>query len=105
MQRYKIVRVLGDGTFGTVKLAKSVTTGKTVAIKLWVTAGEHLARPTSISCTLSITLHLCRMKQEYRSWEECMNLREVKVELCCPDNQWTVLNISHYPKISFFRVQ
>ena len=33
MQRYKVSRVLGDGTFGVVSLAKTVDTGELVAIK------------------------------------------------------------------------
>ena len=33
MQRYKLMRVLGDGTFGVVTLAKAQDTGEMVAIK------------------------------------------------------------------------
>lgn len=33
MQNYKVLRTLGDGTFGTVSLAKSTKTGDLVAIK------------------------------------------------------------------------
>jgi serine/threonine protein kinase len=45
---------LGDGTYGTVILAKKLDSGEKVAVK--------------------------RMKKKYYSWEECMNLREVKVK-------------------------
>merc|ERR1719494_1284595 len=41
-----------DGTYGSVVLGKAHDTGETVAIK--------------------------KMKRKYYSWEECMNLREVK---------------------------
>ncbi|KNE63897.1 CMGC/RCK/MAK protein kinase [Allomyces macrogynus ATCC 38327] len=52
MQRYRIVRELGDGAFGTVSLAIHSPTGEKVAIK--------------------------KMKKRYTSWDECVNLREVK---------------------------
>lgn len=53
MNRYVLLSQLGDGTYGSVLLAKKVDTGDKVAIK--------------------------RMKKKYYSWDECMNLREVKV--------------------------
>jgi len=52
MHRYKTIKQLGDGTYGSVALAKANDTGETVAIK--------------------------KMKKKFYSWEECMNLREVK---------------------------
>eukprot|EP00794_Sanderia_malayensis_P004769 gene4769-5396_t len=52
MHRYKVVKQLGDGTYGSVSLARASDTGETVAIK--------------------------KMKKKFYSWEECMNLREVK---------------------------
>lgn len=52
MHRYKTMKVLGDGTYGSVMLGKAYETGEIVAIK--------------------------KMKRKYYSWEECMNLREVK---------------------------
>ena len=52
MHRYKQMKTLGDGTYGSVVLGKANDTGETVAIK--------------------------KMKRKYYSWEECMNLREVK---------------------------
>lgn len=52
MHRYKQLKTLGDGTYGSVVLGKTNDTGETVAIK--------------------------KMKRKYYSWEECMNLREVK---------------------------
>ncbi|KAG8198927.1 hypothetical protein JTE90_015135 [Oedothorax gibbosus] len=51
-QRYKLQEPIGIGTYGTVLLAHNLDTGEKVAIK--------------------------RMKKKYHSWEECMNLREVK---------------------------
>lgn len=46
---------LGDGTYGNVVLGQRKDTGESVAIK--------------------------RMKRKYYSWEEAMNLREVKVSI------------------------
>ncbi|XP_008802975.1 cyclin-dependent kinase F-4-like isoform X2 [Phoenix dactylifera] len=52
MERYKLIKEVGDGTFGSVWRAINKQTGEVVAIK--------------------------KMKRKYYSWEECMNLREVK---------------------------
>ncbi|CAH1398219.1 unnamed protein product [Nezara viridula] len=52
MNRYITLHQLGDGTYGSVHLAQRVDTGEKVAIK--------------------------RMKRKYYSWDEAMNLREVK---------------------------
>ncbi|XP_014215710.1 serine/threonine-protein kinase ICK-like [Copidosoma floridanum] len=52
MNRYVTLSQLGDGTFGSVVLGERIDTGEKVAIK--------------------------RMKRKYYSWEEAMNLREVK---------------------------
>jgi serine/threonine protein kinase len=52
MDRYKTLQVLGDGSFGVVVKAENLKTGEIVAIK--------------------------RMKKKFYSWEECIQLREVK---------------------------
>ncbi|CAO1307026.1 unnamed protein product [Diamesa serratosioi] len=52
MNRYVILSQLGDGTYGTVVLGQRKDNNEKVAIK--------------------------RMKRKYYSWEEAMNLREVK---------------------------
>ncbi|NXX13688.1 MAK kinase, partial [Podargus strigoides] len=52
MNRYTIMKQLGDGTYGSVLMGKSIESGELVAIK--------------------------RMKRKFYSWNECMNLREVK---------------------------
>ncbi|XP_067378231.1 serine/threonine-protein kinase ICK-like isoform X2 [Channa argus] len=52
MNRYATIRQLGDGTYGSVILGRSLESGELVAIK--------------------------KMKRKFYSWEECMNLREVK---------------------------
>lgn len=55
MNRYVTLNQLGDGTYGTVVLGHRKDTGENVAIK--------------------------RMKRKYYSWDEAMNLREVKVRM------------------------
>ncbi|KAF7656207.1 hypothetical protein LDENG_00045170 [Lucifuga dentata] len=52
MNRYTTIRQLGDGTYGSVILSHSMESGELVAIK--------------------------KMKKKFYSWEECMNLREIK---------------------------
>ncbi|XP_034415760.1 serine/threonine-protein kinase MAK isoform X2 [Cyclopterus lumpus] len=52
MNRYTNLKQLGDGTYGSVLMARSNESGELVAIK--------------------------RMKRKFYSWDECMNLREVK---------------------------
>ncbi|XP_061416134.1 serine/threonine-protein kinase MAK-like isoform X1 [Lethenteron reissneri] len=52
MNRYTTIKQLGDGTYGSVLMGRSNETGELVAIK--------------------------KMKRKFYSWDECMNLREVK---------------------------
>lgn len=52
MNRFKHLHMIGEGSFGVVYLAEEVSSKTLVAIK--------------------------KMKRKYSSWEECMNLREVR---------------------------
>lgn len=52
MEKFKEIKKMGDGSFGTVTKAQNIQTSELVAIK--------------------------KMKQKYSSWDECMNLRELK---------------------------
>ncbi|XP_073422817.1 serine/threonine-protein kinase MAK isoform X2 [Dendrobates tinctorius] len=52
MNRYTTFKQLGDGTYGSVLMGKSNESGELVAIK--------------------------KMKRKFYSWDECMNLKEVK---------------------------
>jgi len=52
MNRYKVIKQLGDGTYGSVWKATNRQTNEVTAIK--------------------------KMKRKFYSWEECMQLREVK---------------------------
>lgn len=52
MERYKILKAVGDGTFGVVYKATNTATGEICAIK--------------------------KMKKKFQSWDECLALREIK---------------------------
>lgn len=52
MKRYRVIQQIGDGTYGSVAKAEHLETSELVAIK--------------------------RMKQKFFSWEECLQLREIK---------------------------
>ncbi len=52
MDKFQIVKSLGDGTYGTVVEAINTQTQESVAIK--------------------------KMKKKFATWEECMSLREIK---------------------------
>lgn len=52
MDKYKIIKVVGDGAYGSVYKAVNTANGRIVAIK--------------------------KMKKKFTSWEECMSLREIK---------------------------
>ncbi|KAL7747545.1 hypothetical protein RI367_007142 [Sorochytrium milnesiophthora] len=84
MQRYRIVRELGDGSFGSVAMAVNKTTGETVLLfsdkRYWDTTDGLLAcYPVAIK----------RMKKTFQSWDECVNLREVKGLRKCDDSRLT----------------
>nr|CCA25337.1 mitogen activated protein kinase 7 putative [Albugo laibachii Nc14] len=59
MNRYKLTKQLGDGTYGSVTKAVNRQTGEVVAIK--------------------------KMKKKFYSWEECMQLRESLKKLNHPN--------------------
>lgn len=52
MERYKIIKTVGDGTYGVVFRAVNTANGEICAIK--------------------------KMKTKFKSWEECLGLREIK---------------------------
>lgn len=52
MNRFEIVKDIDEGAFGVVQMARNKDTGEIVAIK--------------------------KIKKKYNSWDECMNLREIK---------------------------
>ena len=52
MEKFQVVKNLGNGTYGTVVEALNKTTREVVAIK--------------------------KMKRKFETWDECMTLREIK---------------------------
>ena len=104
MQKYQFVKQLGDGSYGSVHLAKNAETGEQLAIKKYIcniypmtTFSGHIQCIYSTYILYSTyTMHskyiyithiiVCtfvlmsvRMKRDYKTWKECMSLREVKV--------------------------
>ncbi|XP_035219345.1 serine/threonine-protein kinase dyf-5-like isoform X2 [Stegodyphus dumicola] len=75
MNRYVTLSQLGDGTYGSVMLGQRLDTGEKVAIK--------------------------RMKKKYHSWEECMNLREVKFQVAWANISSIISSTFALAKISF----
>ncbi|MCQ2819020.1 MAG: protein kinase [archaeon] len=53
MNKYQILQVIGDGTYGTVYAGKNTLTNEKVAIK--------------------------KLKNKIKSWEECINMSEVRI--------------------------
>ena len=68
--RYTLLKLLGDGSFGSVFMAECKGTRETVQI--------HPQRPAQ---ALIPQVAVKKMKEKYASWDECINLREVKVHL------------------------
>jgi protein kinase len=66
MNRYKILKPLGDGSYGTVTKAVSIQTGEVV---------NNNRSVLVTGCKVAIK----KMKRKYYTWDECLALREVKV--------------------------
>ena len=64
MHRYKILKQLGDGSYGTVCKALNIESNEIV--------GDAFPVLTS-------KVAIKKMKRKFYSWEECLQLREVKV--------------------------
>ncbi|CAK7355997.1 unnamed protein product [Dovyalis caffra] len=64
MERYKLIKEVGDGTFGSVWRAINKQSGEVVSALLLLISAKLVA--------------IKKMKKKYYSWEECVNLREVK---------------------------
>ena len=52
MEKYKVIKQIGSGSFSSVHKATNTKNGEIVAIK--------------------------KMKKKFNNWDECMNLREIK---------------------------
>ncbi|CAG0889880.1 unnamed protein product [Darwinula stevensoni] len=83
MNRYVTLSTLGDGTYGSVVLGQRVDTGEKVAIKKYqrvCTLGDGTYGQVVLYRRLDTgeKVAIKRMKRKYYSWDEAMNLREVK---------------------------
>ena len=72
MNRYKVTKQLGDGTYGSVLKAVNRQTGEVVSKYIVILAILYLK--LSINQTA-----IKKMKKKFYTWEECMQLREIKV--------------------------
>lgn len=78
MNRYKVTKQLGDGTYGSVLKAVNRQSGEVVcplgsALKMCCLETQWL------SLSVGHQVAVKRMKKKFYSWEECMQLREVNV--------------------------
>jgi protein kinase len=77
MNRYRILKVLGDGSFGTVMAAQNQETDENVTRLASLTAPSQTDAFHSFANTNQVAIK--KMKKKYYSWGECIALREVKV--------------------------
>lgn len=80
MNRYKITKQLGDGTYGSVLKAVNRSTGEVV--RCCGVVGPPACLLTSPARRLQVAIK--KMKKKFYTWEECMQLREVKVGWLVP---------------------
>ena len=80
MEKFNTIKQLGDGTYGTVFLGTIKTTGEKVAIKKYARYINYkVCSISSAKCLITCLDLPNRMKEKYYTWEECTNLREIKV--------------------------
>lgn len=84
MNRYKVTKQLGDGTYGSVLKAVNRSTGETVRVECLnrLRLLEHRRSFESFgagSPILAVQVAIKKMKKKFYTWEECMQLREVQV--------------------------
>ncbi|KAG6486487.1 hypothetical protein ZIOFF_055063 [Zingiber officinale] len=70
MERYKAIKEVGDGTFGNVWRAISKQSGEVVD------SGYYFLG--AFDSPAIVTVAIKKLKRKYYSWEECLNLQEVK---------------------------
>lgn len=72
MNRYVQLEELGNGTYGSVLLGQRVDTGEKVGFQKASCPVGHSSKASFLQVAIK------KMKRKYYSWEEAMNLREVK---------------------------
>ncbi|KAI9199339.1 kinase-like domain-containing protein [Polychytrium aggregatum] len=69
MSRYRTIKLLGDGSFGSVLMAENKETGEV----------DHTVNLDMLGWGHSHTqVAIKKMKKKYYSWDECLSLREIK---------------------------
>ena len=77
--RYKVVKQLGDGTYGSVWKAINNQTNDVVCTHAVLDAPAPQAAQTLHTLTQPrLQVAIKKMKRKFYSWEECMSLREVR---------------------------
>lgn len=74
MNRYKVTKQLGDGTYGSVLKAVNRQTGEVVSC-----TSQSLYKYHCYHVIILFQTAIKKMKKKFYSWEECMQLREIKV--------------------------
>jgi protein kinase len=80
MNRYQVTKQLGDGTYGTVMKAINRQTGEVVSLifkSLMLPSILH--QLNLLYCITHNQTAIKKMKKKFYSFEECMQLREIKV--------------------------
>lgn len=91
MNRYKVTKQLGDGTYGSVLKAVNRQSGEVVrCVKGRGDGGE--ADLGAVWWRVGGQVAVKRMKKKFYSWEECMQLREVNVRAQRRAGRTTVLS-------------
>lgn len=80
MDRYWVGQVIGHGTYGTVMLAQDSKTGEQVGLVPVVAADgiASIGKPVADCSSLCHQVAIKKMKKRFATWEECLQLREVK---------------------------
>lgn len=78
-----LIKEVGDGTFGSVWRAINKQTGEVVSICSYLSAYIEKNCEKWLFSVLQSSINqqvaIKKMKKKYYTWEECVNLREVKV--------------------------
>ena len=81
---YKVIKLLGNGTYGSVWKALNIHCNEIVSISFLndfysITPYVGPCNLYNFLLVLDSQVAIKKMKRKYYSWDECMNLREVKV--------------------------
>ena len=96
MENYQLTKQLGDGTYGSVLLATCKETGEKVAIKKYCIKSICRVFLYGNTFYILILFDFDRMKKKFYTWDECLNLRELKVIFCFSVLVIFAMNVCNY---------